>query len=195
MDFKALLALMVEKKASDLFITAGRPPCLKVNGKIAEVSKTQLTGEQTLMLVLSIMSQRQRDEFENTKECQFALSVQGLGRFRVSAFTQRDSAGMVLRRIESKIPTVEELMLPPIINELAMTKRGLIVFVGATGTHQTNCRISRSAFSSSGERRARHSSAATSPAVRNRLCIADQRKPRVSVRGTLPSITPSGVIV
>jgi len=134
MDFKALLALMVEKKASDLFITAGRPPSMKVNGKVVEVSKSVLTSEQTMMLVLSIMSQRQRDEFENTHECQFALSAHSLGRFRVSAFTQRDSAGMVLRRIETTIPSAEELHLPPVLKELIMYKRGLVMFVGATGT-------------------------------------------------------------
>ncbi|OAH96517.1 PilT/PilU family type 4a pilus ATPase [Methylomonas methanica] len=134
MDFKALLALMVEKKASDLFITAGRPPSMKVNGKVVEVSKTILNSEQTMMLVLSIMSQRQRDEFENTRECQFALSVHDLGRFRVSAFTQRDSAGMVLRRIETTIPSAEDLHLPPVLKELIMYKRGLVMFVGATGT-------------------------------------------------------------
>ncbi|ANE57503.1 MULTISPECIES: PilT/PilU family type 4a pilus ATPase [Methylomonas] len=134
MDFTALLALMVEKRASDLFITAGRPPSMKVNGKVVEVSKTPLTSDQTMKLVLGIMSQRQRDEFENTKECQFALSAHSLGRFRVSAFTQRDSAGMVLRRIETTIPTAEELHLPPVLKELIMHKRGLVMFVGATGT-------------------------------------------------------------
>jgi twitching motility protein PilU len=134
MDFKALLALMVEKRASDLFITAGKPPAMKVDGKIVEVSKNKLTAEQALKIVLSIMEQRQRDEFEHTKECQFAISMQGLGRFRVSAFTQRDSAGMVLRRIETVIPTSEELHLPPILKELIMYKRGLVIFVGGTGT-------------------------------------------------------------
>lgn len=134
MDFNALLALMVEKRASDLFITAGRPPSMKVNGKVVEVSKTPLTSDQTMKLVLGIMSQRQRDEFENTKECQFALSAHKLGRFRVSAFTQRDSAGMVLRRIETTIPSAEELHLPPVLKELIMHKRGLVMFVGATGT-------------------------------------------------------------
>lgn len=134
MDFKALLALMVQKKASDLFITAGRAPTIKVDGKLVEVSKTPLNPEQALMLIQSIMNQRQRDEFENTKECQFAISVPNLARFRVSAFTQRDSAGMVLRRIESDIPDSEDLHLPPILKNLIMEKRGLVLFVGATGT-------------------------------------------------------------
>ena len=134
MDFKALLALMVQKKASDLFITAGRAPTMKVDGSLVEVSKSPLTEEQALKIVLSIMNQKQRDEFENTKECQFAISVPGLARFRVSAFTQRDAAGMVLRRIENDIPDFESLHLPPVLKDLIMEKRGLVIFVGATGT-------------------------------------------------------------
>lgn len=134
MDFKALLALMVQKKASDLFITAGRAPTMKVDGSLVEVSKSPLTEELSLRIVLSIMNQKQRDEFENTKECQFAISVPGLARFRVSAFTQRDAAGMVLRRIENDIPDFESLHLPPVLKDLIMEKRGLVIFVGATGT-------------------------------------------------------------
>ena len=134
MDFKGLLAFMVQKKASDLFITAERAPTIKVDGTLAEVSKTVLTADQTLKIVLSIMDQRQKNEFENTKECQFAINVPDLGRFRVSAFTQRDSAGMVLRRIESNIPDADDLNLPPVLKDLIMEKRGLIIFVGGTGT-------------------------------------------------------------
>lgn len=134
MDFVALLALMVEKKASDLFITAGRPPTIKVDGKLLEVSKSKLTPEQSLTIVLGVMDQRQKDEYENTKECQFAISAPKLGRFRVSAFTQRDAAGMVLRRIETDIPDAEALNLPPILKQLVMQKRGLVLFVGGTGT-------------------------------------------------------------
>jgi twitching motility protein PilU len=134
MDFKALLALMVQKKASDLFITAGRAPTMKVDGSLVEVSKSALTEEQALRIVLGIMNQKQKDEFENTKECQFAISVPGLARFRVSAFTQRDAAGMVLRRIENEIPDAESLHLPPVLKDLIMEKRGLVIFVGATGT-------------------------------------------------------------
>ncbi len=134
MAFKELLELMVQKNASDLFITAGRAPTLKVDGTLTEVSKTQLTADQALRIVLGIMDQRHKDEFENTKECQFAISMQNLGRFRVSAFTQRDSAGMVLRRIENEIPDAESLNLPPILKELIMEKRGLLIFVGGTGT-------------------------------------------------------------
>jgi len=134
MEFESLLKLMVLKKASDLFITAAKEPCMKVNGTIVPLSSTKLSAEQVRQLVLGIMNQRQRDEFENTNECNFALSAAGLGRFRVSAFVQRNSPGMVLRRIETEIPTVEQLDLPSILNDLVMTKRGLILFVGATGT-------------------------------------------------------------
>ena len=134
MDFESLLMLMSHKKASDLFIITGKEPCLKVDGVIQPISNTKLTSDQCRDIVTGIMTQRQRDEFENTNECNFAISSPGVGRFRVSAFIQRDSSGMVLRRIESKIPSASELNLPSIVNDLAMTKRGLILFVGATGT-------------------------------------------------------------
>ncbi|HAI97686.1 MAG: type IV pili twitching motility protein PilT [Cycloclasticus sp.] len=134
MDFDALLQLAVQKKASDVFITSGWAPTIKVNGSLQAVSKTRLSNNQSLEMVLATMTPEQKDEFHASNECQFAIQRHDIGRFRVSAFIQRGSAGMVLRRIESKIPTVEELCLPPILNELAMTKRGLILFVGATGT-------------------------------------------------------------
>ena len=134
MDFTALLMLMSKKQASDLFITAGRAPSMKIDGEMVEVSKTALTPEQTLKLVQGIMNKKFREEFARTKECQFAIQVPKLGRFRVSAFVQRDSAGMVLRRIESNVPDLESLNLPLSLKELIMQKRGLILFVGATGT-------------------------------------------------------------
>jgi twitching motility protein PilU len=134
MDFNALLQLMVEKKGSDLFITAGMPPSMKIAGRVTPVTKTKLMPEQARQVVLSVMTPAQREEFDRTHECNFAISAPGLGRFRVSAFYQRNHCGMVLRRIETKIPSVDELKLPPIIKDLAMTKRGLIIFVGATGT-------------------------------------------------------------
>jgi len=134
MDFDALLQLVVHKKASDLFITSGWAPSIKVNGVLQQVSKTRLSANQAMEVVKSIMSDAQRQEFEETKECQFAISRPDIGRFRVSAFIQKDDAGMVLRRIETQIPTIAELNIPPIIEDLAMTKRGLIIFVGATGT-------------------------------------------------------------
>lgn len=134
MDLDRLLTLMVEKGASDLFITAGVPPSIKLHGKIAPVTTTPLSPEKTREICLSVMNDRQRKEFMATKELNFAVSARGIGRFRASAFYQRNLVGMVLRRIETQIPKVDELGLPEIIKELAMTKRGLIVFVGATGT-------------------------------------------------------------
>ncbi|NOQ14550.1 MAG: PilT/PilU family type 4a pilus ATPase [Methyloprofundus sp.] len=134
MDFDKLLELMCKEKASDIFITSGRPAALKVNGKITDISKTPLSEEQSLKLVKSIMTQRQRDDFDNTKECNFAISRPELGRFRVSAFIQRDAAGMVLRRIESNIPDSDSLHLPATLKDVIMEKRGLVLFVGATGT-------------------------------------------------------------
>lgn len=134
MEFDKLLRLMVEKGASDLFITAGVPPSMKVNGQVVPVTKTPLSPEKTRELVLSVMTDKQRIEFSESQECNFAVSARGIGRFRCSAFHQRNLAGMVLRRIETRIPRVEELGLPEVIKKLAMTKRGLVIFVGATGT-------------------------------------------------------------
>jgi twitching motility protein PilU len=133
-DFSSFLKLMVHKKASDLFITAGLPPSMKVNGRIQPITQTALTAQQSRDMVLNVMTPSQREEFEKTHECNFAISMQGVGRFRVSCFYQRNQVGMVLRRIETRIPTVEELNLPAIVKTLAMTKRGIIMFVGATGT-------------------------------------------------------------
>jgi twitching motility protein PilU len=133
-DFSSFLKLMVHKKASDLFITAGIAPSMKVNGRIQPITQSPLTPQQSRDMVLNVMTPAQREEFEKTHECNFAISMQGVGRFRVSCFYQRNQVGMVLRRIETRIPTIEELNLPPIVKTLAMTKRGLIMFVGATGT-------------------------------------------------------------
>jgi twitching motility protein PilU len=133
-DFEKLLQIMVEKGGSDLFITVGVPPSIKINGKILPVTKQSLTPEQCREIVYDVMSDKQREEFAAHNECNFAISARGIGRFRASAFYQRNLCGMVLRRIETKIPSIEDLELPEIINQLAMTKRGLIIFVGATGT-------------------------------------------------------------
>ena len=135
MDFDKLLQLMVQKNGSDLFITADAPPSMKVNGTIVPVTKSALTPEQSMTLVKSVMTPSQIKEFDETLECQFAISDKHQNaRFRVSAFVQKDCAGMVLRKIETKIPTVEQLNLPPILNEIAMKKRGIVLLVGATGT-------------------------------------------------------------
>lgn len=134
MEFEDLLKLMVEKGGSDMFITAGVAPSVKMNGKIIPITKSPLSPDVAREVVMSIMSEEQRLEFQRTKECNFAISARGIGRFRVSAYYQRNLAGMVLRRIETTIPTVDDLKLPEIIKDLAMTKRGIIMFVGATGT-------------------------------------------------------------
>ncbi|MGP1571970.1 MAG: PilT/PilU family type 4a pilus ATPase [Moraxella sp.] len=135
MNFDKLLQVMIAKNGSDLFITEGVPPSLKVNGTIHPMTKTPLTSEQSMALVLGIMTDKQKAEFEETHECQFAITdKEETARFRVSAFIQRDKAGMVLRKIETQIPTTDDLKLPPILNELAMKKRGIILLVGATGT-------------------------------------------------------------
>ncbi|MET4676784.1 MULTISPECIES: PilT/PilU family type 4a pilus ATPase [unclassified Luteibacter] len=133
-DFTSFLKLMVHKQASDLFITAGVAPSMKVQGRIVPITQSPLSAQQARDMVLNVMTPAQRQEFEKTHECQFAISASGVGRFRVSCFYQRNCVGMVLRRIESKIPTPEELNLPPIVKQLAMTKRGIIIFVGGTGT-------------------------------------------------------------
>jgi len=134
MEFEKLLRLMVEKGGSDLFITAGVPPSMKVNGKILPVNKTPMSPEMTRETVHGVMNEQQRREFTENHECNFAISARGIGRFRVSAFYQRNLAGMVLRRIETNIPTLEDLKLPDVLKKLALTKRGLVLFVGATGT-------------------------------------------------------------
>lgn len=139
MDFDKLLQVMIEKDGSDLFITEGVPPSLKIHGQIVPMTKTPLTAEQCMALVTGIMSDKQKKEFHDTRECQFAISdKQERARFRVSAFIQRDKAGMVLRKIETNIPTTEDLHLPPILKDLAMIKRGIILLVGATGTGKSS---------------------------------------------------------
>jgi len=133
-DINKLLAIVVEKSASDLFLTAGIPPSLKLHGKVIPITSTPLTPEKTREVVMSLMNEKQRGEFLANKELNFAVSARGIGRFRANAFFQRNLVGAVLRRIETNIPKIEDLGLPEIIKELAMTKRGLVIFVGATGT-------------------------------------------------------------
>jgi len=146
MEFESLLKLMVHKNGSDLFITAGVAPSLKVNGKISPVTQATLTPIQAKEIVMGIMTPAQKEEFEQENECNFAISASGVGRFRVSAFMQRNNAGMVLRKIETTIPTMDDLGLPPILKELAMTKRGLIMFVGATGSGKSSSLASMIGF-------------------------------------------------
>ncbi len=134
MKIDDLLQRVVKEKASDGFISAGAAPSIKVDGELYPISDLKLSAEESKALVLSVMREDQQQEFLEHHECNFAITRGELCRFRVSAFVQREQCGMVLRRIEAKIPTVDSLELPPIIKELAMTKRGLVIFVGATGT-------------------------------------------------------------
>jgi twitching motility protein PilU len=129
-----LLRGMITQKASDLFVTAGFPPAFKVDGKMTPVSSQALTPQHTQELARSIMNDRQAAEFESTHECNFAISPPGIGRFRVNVFMQQQRVGMVLRTITTKIPTFEEMGLPPILKDVVMTKRGLVILVGGTGS-------------------------------------------------------------
>ena len=128
-----LLDLLVKQKGSDLFITADFPPAIKVDGKITPVSKSTLTPQHTIELVRSVMNDKQAAEFESTKECNFAISPPGVGRFRVNAFVQQARVGMVLRTINTNIPKFEDLGLPPVLKDVIMSKRGIMLFIGATG--------------------------------------------------------------
>jgi len=129
-----LLKRVVERKASDLFITANFPPAIKVDGEIRPQMERALTPEQSAILVRAIMNDRQTKEFDATKECNFAIAPPGIGRFRVSAFVQQSYVGCVIRLINAKIPTFEELDLPPILKEVVLSKRGLVIIVGGTGS-------------------------------------------------------------
>ncbi len=129
-----LLRGMVSQKASDLFVTANFPPAFKIDGKMTPVSSQALTPQHTQELARSIMNDRQAAEFESTHECNFAISPPGIGRFRVNVFMQQQRVGMVLRTITTKIPTFDELGLPPILKDVVMTKRGLVILVGGTGS-------------------------------------------------------------
>jgi twitching motility protein PilU len=129
-----LLKKMVEKDGSDLFLTTGFPPAIKVDGQIHKATDTPLSADQASMMVRSIMNDKQVKEFDATKECNFAISPQGIGRFRVSAFIQQGMVGAVLRTITTEIPTLSELDLPPILKDVVMNTRGLVIVVGGTGS-------------------------------------------------------------
>ena len=129
-----LLRALVAKKGSDLFITANFPPAMKIDGKMTPVSQTPLTSQHTSILSRSIMNDKQAAEFEAHKECNFAISPAGIGRFRVNAFVQQAQVGVVLRVITTTIPNFEDLKLPGVLKDVAMTKRGLVIFVGGTGS-------------------------------------------------------------
>ena len=129
-----LLRALVAKKGSDLFITANFPPAMKIDGRMTPISQQALTQQHTAVLARSIMNDRQAAEFEVKKECNFAISPSGIGRFRVNCFVQQGCVGMVLRVITTTIPKFEELRLPSVLQDVAMTKRGLVIFVGGTGS-------------------------------------------------------------
>jgi twitching motility protein PilU len=129
-----LLRGMIAKKASDMFVTAGFPPAFKIDGKMTPVSSQALTAQHTQELARGIMNDKQAAEFENTHECNFAISPPGIGRFRVNVFMQQQRVGMVLRTITTKIPDLDTMGLPPILKDIVMTKRGLVIIVGATGS-------------------------------------------------------------
>ena len=129
-----LLRLMLKKKASDLFITVGFPPAMKIDGLVRAVSKQPLTPANATALTYAIMNDRQLKEFESTKECNFAVAPPGIGRFRCNAFVQQSQPGLVMRTITTEIPTLDELGLPQILKDLVMTKNGLVIMVGGTGT-------------------------------------------------------------
>jgi twitching motility protein PilU len=129
-----LLKRVVERVASDMFITAGFPPAIKIDGEIRPQMERALTSEQSAMLVRAIMNDRQTKEFDATKECNFAIAPPGIGRFRVSAFIQQGNVGCVIRLINAKIPSFEELDLPHVLKEVVLSKRGLVLVVGGTGS-------------------------------------------------------------
>lgn len=129
-----LLKLMVSRGGSDLFITGDFPPAIKVDGRVTKVSSQPLNAGHTLALTRALMNDKQSAEFERTKECNFAISPPGIGRFRVNAFLQQGKVGMVMRVIPTTLPTLDGLMMPPVLKDIAMTKRGLTILVGATGS-------------------------------------------------------------
>ncbi|MES1192457.1 MAG: PilT/PilU family type 4a pilus ATPase [Steroidobacter sp.] len=129
-----LLKRMVERKGSDLFITAGFPPAIKIDGEVRAQADRVLTPEQSAVLVRAIMNDRQTRDFDSTKECNFAIAPPGIGRFRVSAFVQQGNIGCVVRLINSVIPTLDGMELPVILKDVVMSKRGLVIVVGGTGS-------------------------------------------------------------
>ena len=129
-----LLRSMLEKKASDLFISADFPPAMKIDGKMTPVTQQKLSGEHTQSFAYALMNEKQRNEFEHSKECNFAIWPKEIGRFRVNVFIQQEKVGMVLRTITTQIPRFDDLSLPPVLKDVIMSKRGLVILVGGTGS-------------------------------------------------------------
>ena len=132
-----LLQLLVEKQGSDLFLTVGLPPAMKLNGQIRPVSETTLTPENTEALVYAVMNDKQLKEYEATKECNFAVAPLGIGRFRCNAFIQQGACGLVMRVLETEVPSIDQLGLPPVLKDVVMSKNGLVIVVGGTGAGKT----------------------------------------------------------
>ncbi len=132
-----LLHALIQRRGSDLFLTVGAPPCLKIDGEIVPASSTKLDDAATRAIARAVMNDRQDAEFQKTRECNFAYSPAGVGRFRVNAFQQQGYVGLVFRTINSQVPTLDDLQLPLVLKDLALQKRGLIIFVGGTGTGKT----------------------------------------------------------
>jgi twitching motility protein PilU len=141
-----LLKLLLNKKGSDLLVTADFPPAFKIDGRVMPVSNQPLTATHTAELVRAVMNDRQAAEFEATKECNFAINPTDIGRFRVSAFVQQGKVGIVFRVIADRIPTTQELNLPPMLNELAMSKRGIVMVVGSTGSGKSTTLAAMTGF-------------------------------------------------
>ena len=129
-----LMKLMRQKNASDLFVTVGFPPAMKIDGKVTPVSKQDLTPQNCKALTYAIMNDRQLKEFEATKECNFAISPPGIGRYRANAYVQQGNPGLVLRTIANEIPDIDDLNLPEVLKDVVMTKNGLVIMVGGTGS-------------------------------------------------------------
>lgn len=133
-----LLKLLVSKNGSDLFLTSDFPPAFKIDGRMQPVSNQALTPQHTIELARAIMNDKQASQFEASKECNFAIAPTGIGRFRVNAFIQQGKVGLVLRTINTRIPNIEELQLPSVLKDVAMSKRGLVIMVGATGSGKSS---------------------------------------------------------
>ena len=133
----SLLVKLFKEGGSDLFLIAGASPAMRVHGKVIPMMDKKLMPDHTLALAQSVMTEKEWADFQATKECNFAIAVPDVSRFRVNALVQRGSAGMVIRVIPNEIPKFEDLNMPDILNQIAMTKRGLVLFVGGTGSGKT----------------------------------------------------------
>jgi len=151
-----LLKLLLEKDGSDLFVTVGAAPAFKIHGEMTPVGSKPISQEQAEEIVSAVMNDKQRGEFRETKECNFALSLSGIGRFRMNAYVQRGSVGLVARVINIEIPTLEALGLPQTLNQIVMEKRGLVLMVGATGSGKSTTEPDRHGKARSGADGGRH---------------------------------------